>query len=377
MLEQYRKEIDQIDRQMVALFEKRMDAAKKVGEYKKERGLEIFCPEREQIVIQKRTEQMQNPAYKQYTAEFFESVMRISRSLQAKLLDNSHHFQYQPADFFQDNLRVVYPGIAGSYSGEALNKFFPKTEYKLHVDTFSEAAQTVAVGEANFGVLPFENNSSGAIADTLDLILSEHLFIAGETYVDIRHCLLGTTDADIGDITEIYSHNQGFLQSSSFLNGLGAGVKCVPMENTALAARYVAECGNRKKAAIASKLAAETYGLKVLKENIHQNSGNTTRFVVVSNRLTCDENCDKISAAFTTRHKSGALCDVLAVFARNGVNLMHIESRPLKKEDFSYMFYIDFEGNLADSNVADAISQIKETGAEFILLGNYRSENAR
>lgn len=374
MLEQYRKEIDQIDEKLVALFEKRMDTAKKVGEYKKERGLEIFCPEREKAVIKKRTEQTKNPAYKQYAAEFFEDIMRISRSLQAKILNNSHNFEYQPVDFLNGDLKVVYPGVVGSFSGEALNKFFPAAKHKLHVNTFIEAAKMVSGGEADFGVLPFENNSSGAIADTLDLILSEHLYIVGETYVDIRHCLLGTNDAKMCDIKEIYSHNQGFVQSSSFLNGLGDGIKCVPMENTAIAAKYVAECGNKKKAAIASRLAAETYGLKILQENIHENSGNTTRFVVVSNRLSCDENCDKISAAFTTRHKSGALCDVLAVFARNGINLMHIESRPLKEKDFSYMFYIDFEGNLASKNVSDAISQIKDTGAEFILLGNYLTQ---
>ncbi len=377
MLEQYRKEIDQIDEQLVDLFEKRMDTAKKVGEYKKERGLEIFCPDREKAVIKKRTEQTKNPAYRQYTAEFFEDIMRISRSLQAKVLNGAQNFLYQPADFFNADLKVVYPGVVGSYSGGALNKFFPAVKHKLNVNTFLEAAKLVANGEADFGVLPFENNSSGAIADTLDLILSEHLYIAGETYVDVRHCLLGTSDAEMEDIKEIYSHNQGFVQSGLFLSSLKADIKCVPMENTALAAKYVAECGNKKKAAIASRLAAESYGLKILKENIHENSGNTTRFVVVSNKLTCDNNCDKISAAFTTRHKSGALCDVLAVFARNGVNLMHIESRPLKQKDFSYMFYIDFEGNLADSNVADAITQIKETGAELILLGNYRTENVR
>lgn len=375
MLEQYRKEIDQIDKQIVALFEKRMDTAKKVGEYKKARQMEIFCPERERAVIQKRMAQTENPEYRQYTSEFFEDIMRISRTLQAKILNKSYNYEYKPADFSNSELRVVYPGVVGSYSGEALNKFFPAARNKLHVNTFSEAAKMVAAGKADFGVLPFENNSSGAVADTLDLILSENLFVVGETYVDVRHCLLGTEDSDICDITEIYSHNQGFVQSSSFLSGLGERIKCVPMENTAIAAKYVAECGNKKKAAIASRLAAETYGLKILKENIHQNSGNTTRFVIVSNKLAFDKSCDKISAAFTTRHKSGALCDVLAVFARNSVNLMHIESRPLKLKDFSYMFYIDFEGNLADNNVSDAIAQIKDTGAEFILLGNYRTES--
>ncbi len=243
MLEQYRKEIDQIDEQLVDLFEKRMDTAKKVGEYK---GLEIFCPDLGKGRDKKRTEQTKNPAYRQYTAEFFEDIMRISRSLQAKVLNGAQNFLYQPADFLNADLKVVYPGVVGSYSGEAFNKFFPAVKHKLNVNTFLEAAKLVADGEADFGVLPFENNSSGAIADTLDLILSEHLFIA-ETYVDVRHCLLGTSDAEMEDIKEIYSHNQGFVQSGLFLSSLKADIKCVPMENTALAANMLQNAATKKR----------------------------------------------------------------------------------------------------------------------------------
>lgn len=373
MLERYRKKIDKIDKKLVSLFEKRMDTAKKVGIYKKERGLEIFCPDRENIIIKKRTKQTKNPDYKKYTAEFFEDIMRISRSIQATIVDAPKVEMCSCADFESEEIRVVYPGVAGSYSGEAMEKCFPNAKHKYHVNTFLESAQMVANGEADYGVLPFENNSSGAIADTLDLILSEHLFIVGETYVDVRHCLIGTQDANLDDITEIYSHSQGFIQSNAFLTTFNSAVKTIPMENTALAAKYVSECGKKHKAAIASRLAAQTYGLKILQENIHENSGNTTRFVIVANRMGSDASCDKISAAFSTSHKSGALCDVLAVFAKNSVNLLHIESRPQKSQDFSYIFYVDFEGNLSAQNVLTAISQIKELGAEFHLLGNYKT----
>ena len=207
--------------QLVDLFEKRMDTAKKVGEYKKERGLEIFCPDREEAVIKKRTEQTKNPAYRQYTAEFFEDIMRISRSLQAKVLNGAQNFLYQPADFFNADLKVVYPGVVGSYSGEALNKFFPAVKHKLNVNTlFGARPNWLQTGKRTLAFCLLQNNSSGAIADTLDLILSEHLFIAGETYVDVRHCLLGTSDAEMEDIKEIYSHNQGFVQSGLFSSGL-------------------------------------------------------------------------------------------------------------------------------------------------------------
>lgn len=373
MLNKYRKQIDKIDTKLTKLFEKRMDVAQKVGEYKRERNMEIFVAEREKAIIEKRTAQVENPEYKKYAADFFENVMRISRGLQSKIVVKETKCRIETANFDAETLKVAYPGIAGSYSGEALKVFFPNAKNVINTDTFNEVADMVSKGEIDFGVLPFENNSSGAIADTLDLIISHKLHIAGELSIDIKHCLLGAQDCKVDDIDEIYSHNQGFLQSKAFLDTLG-NVKCVPLDNTAFAAKFVAESKNKTKAAIASRLAGETYGLKILKENINENSSNSTRFVIVSNKLTSGENCDKISAIFTTRHKSGALCDVLAVFAQNAINISHIESRPLKERNFEYVFHIDFEGNLRDENVISTISQVQSLGAEFTVLGNYKSQ---
>ncbi len=373
MLNKYRKQIDKIDAKFVKLFEKRMDVAKKVGEFKKQRNMEIFVAEREKTILEKRAAQVKNSEYKKYAADFFENVMRISRSLQSKIVCKEIHSEIEAADFNDENLKVAYPGIAGSYSGEALKTFFPNAKNVINTVTFNEVAELVSKGDVDYGVLPFENNSSGAIADTLDLIISHKLRIAGELNIDIAHCLLGTQDCDISNIEEIYSHNQGFLQSKAYLDTLG-DVKCIPLDNTAFAAKFVAESKNKTKAAIASRLAGETYGLKVLKENINENSSNSTRFVIVSNKLTGGADCDKISAIFTTRHKSGALCDVLAVFAQNSINISHIESRPLKERNFEYVFHIDFEGNLADENVTSTISQVQSLGAEFTVLGNYKSQ---
>lgn len=374
MLQQYRNEIDAIDAKLVQLFEQRMDICKKVGEYKKEQNMEIFVPEREQAVVEKRTQQTKNAAYRPYVAEFFEGLMQISRKLQKTVVGKPESVSFTPEDVKCENLRVVYPGTAGSYSGEALKKCFPDAKEMINVPTFAEVAQMVAKGEVDFGILPFENNSSGAISDTLDLIMSEQVYIVGETYLDIRHCLLGTQDAEISDIQKLYSHQQGFAQSRAFLAELGDDVLCTPMDNTAFAAEYVANSGDKHKGAIASRLAAETFGLKILKENIHENDGNTTRFVVIANKLIHSDRCDKISGAFVARHKSGALCDVLALFAKNSINLLHIESRPRKGKDFSYLFYVDFEGNLSSQNVNAVISGMEEVGADFYLLGHYQTQ---
>ncbi len=375
MLDKYRKQIDKIDSKFIKLFEKRMDIAKKVGEYKKEHGMEIFVPEREKAILDKRSTQIKKDEYKKYAVDFFESLMRISKKLQSKIIDSdiSDLEIIKTADFKEDNIKVVYPGIAGSYSGEALKAFFPDAKNVFNTETFFEAAEMVSSKKVDYGVLPFENNSSGAIADTLDLIISQKLHISGEISIEVEHCLLGTKDSEISDIEEIYSHNQGFLQSNTFLKTL-KNVKCIPLDNTAIAAKFIAETQSKKKAAIASKLAAETYGLKILKENINENSSNSTRFVIVSSRLTTGKECDKISAIFTTRHKSGALCDVLYVFAQNAINISHIESRPLKERNFEYIFHVDFEGNLSDENVRSTISSIKKLGVQFTILGNYKSQ---
>ncbi len=373
MLDKYRKQIDKIDKKFTTLFEKRMDVAKKVGEYKAEKNMEIFVAEREKAILAKRCGQIKNLEYKKYAADFFENVMRISRGLQATIVKNANNEKYARAMFSDKNLTVAYPGIAGSYSGEALKTFFPDVEKIVNVETFNDVAELVSKGDVNYGVLPFENNSSGAVADTLDLLISHNLCIAGEISISINHCLSGTEDCELSDIKEVYSHSQGFLQSKTFLEKL-QGVKHIPLDNTAYAAKLVSESKDKTKAAIASKLAAETYGLKVLKENINENTSNSTRFVIVSNKLTVDDTCDKISVVFTTRHKSGALCDVLAVFAQNSINISHIESRPLKERNFEYVFHIDFEGNLTDENVASTISQVKSLGAEFTVLGNYKSQ---
>lgn len=373
MLNKYRKQIDRIDNKFVKLFEKRMDVAKKVGEYKKEHGMQIFVAEREKAILKKRTSQIKKQEYKKYAADFFENLMRISRNLQSKIVISDDENSVCASNLTDDNLKVAYPGIAGSYSGEALNRFFLNVNNVVNTDTFYETAEFVANGMVDYGVLPFENNSSGAIADTLDLIMSKKLCIAGEISIQIKHCLLGTKDSEIEDIEEIYSHNQGFLQSQTFLENL-KNIKKIPLENTAFAAKFVKEENKKQKAAIASKLCAEVYDLKILKENINENSSNSTRFVIISNKLTSNAECDKISAVFTTRHKSGALCDVLAVFAKNGINISHIESRPLKERNFEYVFHIDFDGNLADENVKDTINEIKSLGAEFTVLGNYKSQ---
>lgn len=374
MLDKYRRQIDKIDNKFVKLFEKRMDVSKKVGEYKKEHGMQIFVAEREKAILKKRTSQIVNQEYKKYAADFFENLMRISRNLQSKIvISDDDKNNVQAGNLADINLKVAYPGIAGSYSGEALKCFFPNVTDVINTDTFYETAELVASGMADYGVLPFENNSSGAIADTLDLIMSEKLCIAGEISIQIKHCLLGTKDSTMEDVEEIYSHTQGFLQSQAFLENL-KNIKKIPLENTAFAAKFVKEENKKQKAAIASKLCAQVYDLKILKENINENSSNSTRFVIISNKLTSDAECDKISAVFTTRHKSGALCDVLAVFAKNGINISHIESRPLKERNFEYVFHIDFDGNIADENVKDTINEIKGLGAEFKVLGNYKSQ---
>ena len=366
MLDNYRKEIDEIDSQLVRLFERRMDAARRVGEYKREHGLPVLNAEREKQVIKSRTGQVENPAYREAAGEFFEDLMALSRRLQRGIVPETAEM----AALAIENPRLVYPGVPGSYSEEAMRSFFGDAEQVENVTTFPEVIARLQNGEADYGVLPVENTSTGAVDDTLDLLAHSGLYIVGEVVLDINHCLLAVPGAQLSDIKEVYSHQQGLSQSSEFLNAL-SGVKLVPYYNTAIAAKYVAESGDKTKAAVASLRNAELYGLEILAENINRKHKNNTRFVILSQHRESEEGADKISIAFTLPHRSGTLYRLLSRFSEAELNLLHIESRPLPDKNFEYLFYIDFSGNLGDSKVAEALEKVRQDCTWVRVLGNY------
>lgn len=367
MLNRLRNEIDEIDKEMLALFERRMDVAKQVGEYKKQNNLPVFVPEREEAVIKSRISALKNPDYADVTTSFFSDLMALSRSLQQKeqktTLDLSLSIQ---------NPRVAYLGRPGSNSAEALSQMFSDALESHPSDTFDGIFKMLADNTVDYGVLPIENSSTGAITDVLDLLCRNHLYIVKEFLLKIEFVLAAPAGANLSDIRRVYSHPQGFLQCADFLNTLQP-VEKIPLASTADSALFVSETGSRDCAAIISPKAAKLYGLSILADGIQTASNNTTRFIAVAQKPEEAQNADKISLAFTLRHESGSLCKVLSAFASHGLNLLYIESRPLPGRNFEYMFFVDLTGSLMADAVQDAMREINQFVSSMQILGNYPS----
>ena len=271
------------------------------------------------------------------------------------------------------SLHVVgYQGVPGAYGEEATYTYFQEKWSSIVAhDSFEDVIEALVEGKIDYGVLPIENSSAGEILDTYDLIKNHDLFIVGEQSIKIEHNLLGIKGSRLEDIQEVYSHPQGLSQSKVFLKE-HSQMKACPFINTATACQHVAELKDRHKAAIASKRAAKIYGLEILKPHIHYNKNNFTRFIILSHKMHVEDDSNKISIVFNTKHTSGALYNILGHFAFNGLNLLKIQSRPLLDKKWEYYFFADLEGNLQEANVLIALSQIIKQCSFFKILGNYK-----
>lgn len=273
----------------------------------------------------------------------------------------------------QKKLVVGYQGVAGAYSHEALLEYFGESVEAVSANEFEDVFKLLKDKKIDYGVLPIENSSTGGIADVMDLLYKYDVSVVGEKCLRINHNLIGIEGASIEEIEEVYSHPQGFQQSKEFLKGYPTW-KQIPYYNTAKSVEFVKISQNRKFAAIASKRAAALYGMNILKQDIHFNSNNYTRFVVIGNEIEQVEDAKKISIILSLSHSSGALYNIVKCIAEQGLNMMKIESRPILSKPWEYLFYIDFQGNLQQESVQLALEIIKNNSLHFKLLGNYISD---
>lgn len=369
-LRELRGEIDAIDTELVKLFEQRMEVSRQVAETKMERGLAVLNREREQEVLN-RVASKAEPGLRDSTRCLYEFIMTLSRQYQQKLMDLQIKLPSYTGGKQEYPALVTYQGVEGAYSEEALREFFGEEVTAVHVDSFAEVLENLETGNSRYGILPIENSSTGSINDVYTLLQQYDCYIVGEYKLSISHCLVGTRDCRIGDIKEVYSHDQGLLQCSHFLNQYPQ-MKRIPYYNTAMSAQMVAQCGDKTKAAIASRRSAKKYGLRVIEENISNSDNNYTNFIIVSKQFEGSPENDKISAALTLKHEVGSLYKLLTLFYINGANLLKLESRPLSGRPFEYCFFVDFEGNISDQNIKTLINSILEHASSFKLLGNYK-----
>ncbi|WP_296561597.1 prephenate dehydratase [uncultured Acetobacterium sp.] len=266
--------------------------------------------------------------------------------------------------------RVAYAGTRGSYGEEASLAFFKQQCQLSPFKTFEDVFVALSEGFIDYGVLPIENSSTGSIAAVYDLLSRYQYYIVGEQEIKARHCLLSPKGASLATITEVYSHPQGFSQSQEFLDDY-PDWKCIPYYNTAIAAAFVAEQNDPTMAAIASKRAGQIYDLEVLAEDINFSQTNVTRFVVISREIELFEHPSRVSIAFRLPHRPGALYEIIGIFSVFSLNLCKIESRPLLKENWQYLFFIDFTGNISQNTLVNLLPIIQEKAEYFQFLGYY------
>ena len=370
-LSEIRVEIDEIDNQMLDLFKRRMDCAREVGCYKKEKGLPILNRQREDEILA--DVQEKGGAYGTAARMLFADIMELSRALQYNIIGSGQalreeilHAREMPPT---DGITVAYQGIKGANSFEAAQALFPDAVLSER-KTFEDVFDAVDRDEAAFGVLPVENSTAGSVSAVYDLILKHRFYIVGALDRRIEHCLAGLRQSTLEDIEIVWSHPQALSQCAHYLEQ--RRLTAVSKANTAVAARDVAREKRLNVAAICTPGAAKEYGLQILDTGLQDDPFNTTRFIVISKQLIISEDANKISLCFSLPHVKGSLYNLLCRFNSLGLNLTKIESRPAKGRDFEYLFYLDFTGSVRSDNVIDLLSRLGEELPEFSFLGNYR-----
>jgi len=369
-----RNKLDVIDREIVRLFEERMQVCGDVAEYKIATGKAVYDAERERQKIAAVQEMAGSEFNQTAVKEIFSQLMAISRKYQYGLLaahgkTESLGFE-EVEDLKKDGIRVVFQGVEGAYSHAAVHTYFGEQADAYHVPKFEDTMREVEEGRADYAVLPIENSTAGFVIDNYDLLAKYQNYIVGEVYIPISHMLLGRPDAELSDVKTIYSHPQALMQCTEYLD-LHKEWNRISVLNTAVAAKKVMEEGDKSQAAIASRVAGELYGLKELAEGINNEKCNTTRFIVLSKKPVYEKRASKISIMFEIPHVSGSLYNILGNFIFNGVNMIMIESRPIPEKTFEYRFFVDFEGNLSDASVRNALTGIRAEASVLKILGNY------
>jgi len=368
-----RNQLDKLDAQIVELYEDRMELCKQVAEYKISTGKKVFDKQREAEKLATVKSLTHNDFNAHGIQELFEQIMSMSRKLQYQLLTehgSSGKLPFISVDELETKkARVVFQGAPGAYSQAAMMQYFGDQVNCFHVESFRDAMGAIEEGSADFAVLPIENSTAGIVNEIYDLLVEFENYIVGEQIIQIEHCVLGVPGSRLEDIKTVYSHPQSLMQSSKYLET--KDWQQISMQNNAFAAQKVAREQDKTQAAIAGAHAAAIYGLEVLEKGVNQSDTNSTRFIIVTNQKIFKKDANKISICFELPHRSGSLYHMLSHFIYNNLSMTKIESRPIEDQNWEYRFFIDFEGNLADSAVKNALRGLREEAKNMKVLGNY------
>ncbi|MBQ4317403.1 MAG: chorismate mutase [Clostridia bacterium] len=341
-LEEARSIINSVDEQMAKLFVERMKAAETVYEYKKEYGLPILDEKRENEVVKRNSAYVEDETLKGYYIDFLKNMMSVSRAYQHRL---------------QNGLKVAYSGVEGAFAHIAAGRLFPSGKRVSYGD-FKAAYDSVVKGECDVTVLPIENSYAGEVGQTMDLIFSGELFINGIYELEIHQNLLGVRGATIEDIKKVTSHPQALSQCHDYIEMRKFATE--EANNTALAAKTVAEANDKSLGAIASLETAEIFGLKVLEANINKSGENTTRFVVLSKVRANTASFSSTVLMLTVKHEAGSLANAVSIIGQYEYNMTALRSRPMKKHSWQYYFYIEIDGAIDSENGQKMLEELNK-----------------
>ncbi|MBR5260337.1 MAG: chorismate mutase [Eggerthellaceae bacterium] len=352
-LEDARKIISEVDSQMAELFVKRMRAVELAYEHKRDLGLPILDQKQEDAAIQRNSSLIEDDVLRGYYIDYLKRLMSVSRAYQYRM---------------QKGLNVAYSGVEGAFAHIAATRIFPESNSISHRD-FKSAYDAVVNGDCDVAVLPIENSYAGEVGQTIDLIFSGNLFINGIYELEIHQNLLGVPGATAKDITKVASHPQALAQCHDYIKM--KGFETAEMSNTAVAAKMVAETGDKTIGAIASKETADIYGLEVLEANINKSGENTTRFAVLSKVQADSPTLPNSVLMFSVKHEVGSLANAIAIIGKYGYNMTALRSRPMKKHSWQYYFYVEVDGKINTENGAEMLAELGKVCDKLKVAGTF------
>lgn len=373
-LSQYREQIDRIDDALVRLFAQRMETAAQIARWKRQAGKPVMDAGRERAKLLDVMEKC--PAeFRDYTASLYSLLFELSRSYQHRILDSSSPLAEQISaaiahtdQLFPPTATVACQGVEGAYSQLACEKLFRLPDI-FYFNNFDAVFSAIEKGLCRYGIIPLENSTAGSVNKVYDLMMRHNFRIVRSVRLKVDHNLLVKPGTKMEDIQEIYSHEQAINQCARYLQKF-SGVKVIPCENTAMAARYVSEAGGGA-AALSSRSCARLYGLSCLEESVQDQGNNYTRFICISKELEIYPGADRTSLMMVLPHTPGSLYKVLSRFYALGINLNKLESRPLPERDFEFMFYFDLDTPVYSPQFIQLMGELQNICEEFSYLGSY------
>ncbi len=375
-LTKLREQIDLIDDKIVELYVKRMELSKQIGEEKSKSNSAVVDNTREKSIINRVTSKVDDEI-KVYTKQVFNSLFDTSKAYQNSFINIDSSIKTQLINGLKNiskfpvSASVACQGVAGAYSSIAAERLFEISDITYFKD-FNGVFSAIERGFCEYGILPVENTTAGTVNSVYDLMKKHEFYIVKTMCLRVQHSLLAKNGAKLEDIKEIVSHEQAITQCKGLLNKLG--VKVTVVENTAVAAKMVAESDRNDLGAISSKECADIYGLRVVQSNVQDAENNVTRFICISKNLKIFEGANKISLILNIPHVKGSLNKILTKFSTLSLNLTKLESRPLPNTDFEFAFYFDFEGDVNDISVQNLLSELQAESDSFTFLGYYKEE---